>query len=288
MRNIILILAAATFGFCLAAFPLGAEEAGTVKMVLGQVSIESGGASRPGAVNDRLQGGEIIVTGPDSMADILMGDRGYVRVGERTRVSIASLKKSGEESDLDLSLGSVMVFLNKLTRRGSYEAKGPTQVVAVRGTIFQMTGDEEGSRVDVLSGSVEVSPVVRGAVQRQISQLVAENQSLALSRARALQVLAGQRRLEAEAMRREIRDSIMKQVQEIRERPEFKRFGREMRKEIIDRIEKKKRELKEKGLDRESLKERMEQGRERLKQEGERLKDEGERMRKQLEEMKPE
>lgn len=281
MRNTILILAAATFGFCLAAFPLRAEEAGTVKTVLGQVSIESGGASRPAAVNDRLEGGEIIVTGPDSMADILMGDRGYVRVGERTRVSIASLKKSGEESDLDLSLGSVMVFLNKLTRRGSYEAKGPTQVVAVRGTIFQMTGDEEGSRVDVLSGSVEVSPVVKGAVQRQISQLVAENQSLFLSRARALEVLKGKRRLEVEAMRREIRDSIMKHVEDVRGRPEFKRFGRDMRKEILDRIEKRKQELKERGLDRESLKERIDRGKERMMERGDRVK-------KRIEGMKPE
>lgn len=288
MRKKILVFSAAALFLCIAAIPLGAKEAGTVKMVLGQVSIESKGASRPAAVNDRLEGGEIIVTGPDSLADILMGDRGYVRVRERTRVSFASLAKGGDQSDLELTMGSVMVFINKLTRGKSYEAKAPTQVVAVRGTIFQMTGEEEGSRVDVLSGSVDVSPVVRGEVQRQITQLVEENQSLALSRARALQVLAGQKRLEAEAMRREIRDSIMKQVEEIRARPEFKDFGREMKKEILDHIEKKKQELKDRGLDRESLKERMEEGRERLKREGELLRDEGERMRKQLEEMKPE
>ena len=286
MRNFSVICALAALFLCLTGFPLSAKEAGTILIVIGQVTIESGSASRPATVNDRLGGGETIVTGPDSMADILMGARGYVRVRERTRVSFASLKKDAGESDLELTMGSVMVFLSKLTRKGSYEAKAPTQVVAVRGTIFQMTGSEEDSRVDVFSGIVEVNPVVKGAVQRQIAQLVEENQSLALSRSRALQVLAGQKRLEAEAMRREIRESIMKQVEEIRERPEFSRFSKDMRKEINDHIEKKKQELKERGLDRESLRERMEQGRERLKQEGERLKDEGKRMKKKIEEMK--
>ena len=53
MRKMILVLPASALSLCLAAIPLGAREAGTVKMILGQVSIESKGTTRPAAVNDR-------------------------------------------------------------------------------------------------------------------------------------------------------------------------------------------------------------------------------------------
>ncbi|TFH41857.1 MAG: hypothetical protein E4G96_04670 [Chrysiogenales bacterium] len=263
----------------LAALPGRGEEAGTIRMVLGVVTIESGGASRAAAVNDRLAGGETIVTGPNSMADVLMGERGYIRIREKSRVKIASLKKEAQESDLELSMGGVMIFLPKLARKGAYEVKSPTQVAAVRGTIFQMSGEDDGSRVDVLSGTVAVNPVADGEVKRDFTQLVSENQSLMLNRAIVLQILLGKKKFKIETMRRDIKENFRKQVEQIRQLPDFQRFSDDMKKEVNDRVLRIKEEMKEKQLDRESLKERMKQEKERLKQERGRMKEQFEKMR---------
>ncbi len=263
----------------LAALPGRGEEAGTIRMVLGVVTIESGGASRAAAVNDRLAGGETIMTGPNSMADVLMGERGYIRIREKSRVKIASLKKEAQESDLELSMGGVMIFLSKLARKGAYEVKSPTQVAAVRGTIFQMSGEDDGSRVDVLSGTVAVNPVADGEVKRDFTQLVSENQSLMLNRAIVLQILLGKKKFKIETMRRDIKENFRKQVEQIRQLPDFQRFSDDMKKEVNDRVLRIKEEMKEKQLDRESLKERMKQEKERLKQERGRMKEQFEKMR---------
>lgn len=241
-------------------------------MVVGDVKVVSGGATVSAAVDRDLDGGETIVTGPGSMADISMGGSGYMRVQENTRVTVASLVKASGGPDVDIDSGGVLVFLSKLLKGNNYEVKTRTTVASVRGTIFQVAGDEEQSQVDVFAGSVMASPVKDGVVQSQIVQMVSEGQSLNLTRLLVADILAKKKKLTLSALRSEIKEAFMKQALQIREMPEFKKYGGEdLKKQINERIEKIKLDLKDKKLDTGSLKEQLKNKKEELLKNRERM-----------------
>ncbi|MBN1498003.1 MAG: FecR domain-containing protein [Spirochaetes bacterium] len=223
---------------------------------LGDVKIITGTTSSPAVQGQDLSGDQIIVTGKGSMADVSLGGRGLMRVQENTRVAVATIEKKGGP-DLDMEQGGILVILSKLLKGNSYQVKTHTQVVSVRGTIFQVSGDTSKSQLDVFTGSVMVSPVTDGAIQSQIVQMVTEGQSLSLDRRTVLEILAKRRKISLSAIRAEVKDAFMKQAMTMRELPEYKKLNRDTRKELDDRIQRIRQELKEKGLDRESLKEKL-------------------------------
>ena len=235
-------------------------------MMVGNVKIIAAGKTHAATVNENLSGGETIVTGSNSMADITMGGRGYLRVQEKSRVAVASLKKAGGDPDLDMKSGNVMLIMSKLTRGNNYDVKTSTTVASVRGTIFQVSGDESRSELDVFTGQVMVNPVSDGVVQRQITELVSEGQSLTLDKVIMNDILAKKKKITLSVLRSEVKDAFMKQALLIRDTPEFKKLNVEVKTELDDRILKIKQELKEKNLDRKSLKEQMKQEREKLRE----------------------
>ena len=154
----------------------------SIQMIVGDVKIISGGKTSAAAVDRVLGDGDTVVTGKNSLADICFGDRGLVRVQESSKVSVASLKQKTDDPDLNLDSGSILMTLSKLVKGESYQVRTNTQVASVRGTDFQVTSDTDESRVDVLSGIIQVNPVADGVVKKDIQENVSENQSLSLSR----------------------------------------------------------------------------------------------------------
>ena len=65
------------------------------------------------------------------MGGIAWGDRGLVRVNEKTRIIVASLAKKGDDPDMDMKSGGIMVMLTKLVRGESFQVKTATQVASV-------------------------------------------------------------------------------------------------------------------------------------------------------------
>ena len=237
-----------------------------IRAAVGDVKVIVDGKAHTAAASENLAGGETIVTGNNSMADLIMGQKGFMRIQENSRVAVSSLMKDDDRPDLDMNSGSILVILTRLVKGGSYEVKTPTQVAAVRGTIFQVSGNDNQSQLDVLAGSVLVNPVVNGVAQRKFSQLVSENQSLTLNKVLVLEILSKKKNFKLSAMRREIKDTILKHMAHIRQSPEFQNFNKELKNEINERILKIKQEINDKKLDRESLKERLKQEQERLRE----------------------
>jgi ferric-dicitrate binding protein FerR (iron transport regulator) len=226
-------------------------------MVLGDVKVTVKGASHRPAVGETLAGGEIIVTGANAMADIAMGGKGYMRIQEKSTITVRVSRKSGDDSDMDMPGGNVMLIMSKITKGNDYEVKTRTQVASVRGTIFRVAGDEDKSQLDVFTGQVQSSPVVKGEVQKQISQLVGEGQSLSLDKLLVLDILAKKKKFTLSALRAEVKDMFMKQALLIRDNPEFKKQNADLRKELDERVLKLKQELKDKKLDKGKLLEEM-------------------------------
>lgn len=235
MQHIIITLIALPllFGVTLRAQGQGAYR---VEMVVGDVKIISGSATRAAKVEETLGGTETIVTGKGSMADISLGDRGMLSIQENSRVSLLSAKKGSDDADLDLSSGNILVMLSKLVKGETFDVKTRTQVASVRGTSFEISGDEEESQCDVLSGTVMVHPVMEGRVRRDIAERVTEYQSVRLKRGELRDILEKRTRMRVGVMDRDRADRIMKRANRIRESRHFMRMNKNLRMEMDDRM----------------------------------------------------
>ncbi|MBN2077780.1 MAG: FecR domain-containing protein [Spirochaetes bacterium] len=207
-----------------------------IKMFAGDVKIISGGKASAAAVDRVLADGDTIVTGKNSLADVSFGDRGLVRVQESTRLTVASLKKSAGDPDLDLAGGGILVMLTKLVKGESYQVRTNTQVAAVRGTSFQVTADGEGSQVDVLSGKILVNPVADGTIRREIQEYVSENQSLRLNRNAVREIIAKRRKMVISELKKGDLDRLAEKFHKIRDSRGYKRLNRGLRGEIEKRV----------------------------------------------------
>ena len=173
----------------------GGQPAYQVQAVVGDVKIIAGGVSKTAAEGQALGGGDTVVTGRNSMADIAWGDRGLVRVNEKTRITVASLAKKSDDPDLDMTGGSIMVMLSKLVRGESFQVKTSTQVASVRGTSFQVDADNNRSRVDVMTGAIMVHPVQDGKIFRDFAESVTEERSVSLDRSMVRDIVTRRRKI---------------------------------------------------------------------------------------------
>jgi hypothetical protein len=159
-----------------------------------------------------------------------------VRVQEGSKVTVASLKKTADDPDLDLDGGSILVMLSKLVKGESYQVKTNTQVASVRGTNFQVSSDQEESRVDVLDGKILVNPVADGEVKKEIAEYVSENQSLSLNRGTVREILAKRRQLKAAALEDRDIDGLLDRFSKIRGSRGFKKMSKEFQGAFEERI----------------------------------------------------
>ncbi len=237
----------------------------TIQMVVGDVKIISGGTTSAAAVDRALSGGETIVTGNNSMADVSFGDRGLVRVQESTKVTMASLKKSVEDPDLDLDGGGILVMLSKLVKGESFRVRTSTQVASVRGTSFQVMSNGGESRVDVLTGKIMVNPVADGAVRREIQEYVSENQSISLTRGSVRAILAKRRKMVISELKEGDLDKLVERFNKIRESRGYRRLNRGLRGEFESRINKMRKRRADRGnvkpVNRQEIKKRVRQRR---------------------------
>jgi hypothetical protein len=253
MHHAIIALIAVSM-FAITPFPAHGRDGYRLMTALGDVKIITGKTARAAVSGENLNGGQTIATGKNSMADISLAGKGIMRIQENSKISVASLAKGGGP-DLDMEKGGVLVIMSKLSKGNTYQVKTHTQVSSVRGTIFQVAGDESRSQLDVFTGSVMVNPVADGAIQTQISEMVMEGQSLSLDKVLVRDILAKKRKLTLAAIRSEVKDAFVQQALLMRETPEFKKLNTDTRKELDDRVLKIRQEIKERRLDRKSLKE---------------------------------
>ena len=240
------------------------KDAYKLVMKVGTVNIITAGKTRTAIVNQYLSGSETIVTGKNSLADISMSGKGYMRIQENSKVAVASLKKAAGDPDLNMSSGKVILIMSKLSKGNRYNVGTSTTVASVRGTIFQVSGDESKTDLDVFTGQVLVNPVSGGVVQSQIAEMVSEGQSLSLDKVLVTDILAKKKKITLSALRSEVKDAFMKQALLIRETPEFKKLNLDVKTELDQRIQKIKLELKDKNLDRNSLKDKLKEERDKL------------------------
>jgi hypothetical protein len=170
-------LVAAGAPACLAQiFPISQEAAAKVMELTGQVSVLRD--SEPWALNvgDLVQAQQIILTGPDGYAKFQTSDGSTFEVYPSSNVIFR--KNPGSLRDLlDLFVGRIKVHIQRLSGAPNpNRVMTPTAVISVRGTIFDVSidDDDETTIVSVEEGSVEV----RHALKPGAPKIVNEGETL--------------------------------------------------------------------------------------------------------------
>ncbi len=131
---------------------------GTLVYAEGDVSLGSGADRHEAAIGDTIQPGDVIVTGPRSLAVIDLANHTTVKLKEKTSLAIDSI---GDQTSVTLTAGGVFTNIaQKLT--GRFSVNTQTAIAGVRGTQFFVAyGKTIDARPDVWlcvnEGSVEVA-----------------------------------------------------------------------------------------------------------------------------------
>jgi hypothetical protein len=151
-------VAAALIGAC--GVPGHADDNGAAKVVTltGQVSVLRDSAPWALNVGDSVQPRQIIVTGSDGYALLQVSDGSTFEVFSNARVVFRD--NPGNWKDLlEVFLGRVKIQIQKMGGQPNYnKVRTPTAVISVRGTVFDVTVEDEDATtlVVVEEGTVEV------------------------------------------------------------------------------------------------------------------------------------
>jgi len=137
------------FLFCLLTVSYAAENVKNVSVVAlgGKVEALAQGSAawQPVRAGMKLSAGDTVRTAKNSYADLDFGGAGQaavVRIGEDSSLKIdtyiASNRIENRKIILDLTMGDILVKVNKVKNESQFQVRTPTSVVGVRGTAFEV------------------------------------------------------------------------------------------------------------------------------------------------------
>ncbi len=125
----------------------------------GTVTLESGGVKKDIVNNLKLNSGDILATGAESLASISLDDTKAVTLEE---LSEAEFIQDGKKLDLNLQKGSLFFEVNKkLEDDESFQVRTSTMIVGIRGTsgyVFVDNGDGQAG-ILLTTGDVEITGI---------------------------------------------------------------------------------------------------------------------------------
>lgn len=140
------------------------EAVAKVSFPMGNVLVLKQGEKRmtKATFNMNLYNGDKVKTQPESRCEIKFNDGSVVRIDEQSVYTIqkAEVKSDQREVESELSIGKLWANIKKMAKQtDKWSLRGPSAVVAVRGTIYRMDANEDSTtQVRVYEGSVGVSP----------------------------------------------------------------------------------------------------------------------------------
>ncbi len=209
----------------------------TVKIysTVGEVTITANAVEKRASVGDILSAGDSIRTGDNSIADVLFGTAGIIRIQPGSTIAMASLMDQATgDTQIDMSSGRMNVTLARL-KKGEFRVKTGTAVAAVRGTTFRITADEKAMRLDVVTGAVRVNPVQNNAVVASVETTVETNQTVELDEKAVKEAVDEKKGPTVTELKPEEAKAIREEVKDIR--PEIiEKLNVEARKEVKEKV----------------------------------------------------
>jgi hypothetical protein len=142
--------------------PVASNLKAIVVFVNGKAETQKNGQKSGLHIGDILQTGDSIITGASSQVDISLSDNAVVRIRQNTSIVLSEAVKTtdgGERIKMDLTSGSTLNHIKKLSAEDHYMVHTPTAIASVRGTAFEITSGEKQSVISVGQGKVQVNEI---------------------------------------------------------------------------------------------------------------------------------
>ena len=144
-RSICTLLTAVAFGVSLTPVRAQSDDVARAIYISGRVSVLRGGELAL-SLNDAVRAREVIVTGPDGYAQFRINDGSTFEVFQNSRVTFRDNFNAMEV--LQLWLGKIRVMIDHHNGPNPRKVSTPTAVISVRGTVFDVTvEDDDGTTV---------------------------------------------------------------------------------------------------------------------------------------------
>lgn len=160
---------------------------GVFMVVKGDVSVKNTKqAKQKVKVGDKVFPGDVVETGIDSRAKIVMTDRNVINISPETHLEIQKYENAGDNKNVEMNLLQGKVRNNVEQKydgdKNKFIVKTPTAVAGVRGTQF-FTSFDPATRITsvvTLRGAVSLAPVsVSGALVKPV--LIQKGESTTMS-----------------------------------------------------------------------------------------------------------
>jgi hypothetical protein len=139
--------------------PLAVEpgQAGVISKLEGTAVVKFSELWEPAAVRMQLPVASEIRTG-EGRSEMLLRGRGEVRLPKDSHLQLTAVDEAGLSVTLNLIRGSVWVDVEPPDTGGlNFNVQTPDLTAGVRGTVFNVEVEDDGSRVSVLAGVVNAS-----------------------------------------------------------------------------------------------------------------------------------
>jgi len=188
-----------------------------VQFVLGDVKITGASGEKTAAQGDQLKTSDVIITGNKSVADLVFGNSGVLRINENSKVTITSIAdKTSNNTVMEMDKGKVFLTLSKLRGTG-FKVKTPTAVASVRGTSFTVLSDSKGAKLSVVKGTVAVNPVKDGnVIEEKTVSVETGNKTDYIDKKTVEKIIAGEMQIPVMEMTPADRIEIQSVVKEIK------------------------------------------------------------------------
>lgn len=140
------------------------ESVAKISFPVGNVHVVPKGKTKmdKAGFNYKLYSGDKVKTQKQSRCEIKYNDGSIVRIDQQSIYTIVNYQTKNEVKKVEsfLSIGSIWANIKKLAgKTDNWLLRGPSAVVAVRGTVYRMDANEDStSKVLVYEGSVNVAP----------------------------------------------------------------------------------------------------------------------------------
>ena len=142
---------------------------GIVTFLCGSATMTVGGSTAALDIGKAVPVDATVTTDKDGVCEIQFADFGSIHIAEASMLVVTKFvaDSTHTESEMQLTAGKVVCKVKKLSGNDSFQIRTPEMVCGVRGTVFQVSREENKPvKIAVSEGSVAVYPPSLGTTDK--------------------------------------------------------------------------------------------------------------------------
>ena len=150
-----------------------AEMPAQLSLVVGEVEVKRAEVVSKGTLNMPLQINDVVSTKAESYCEIKFSNQSLVRVEANSsmRIDKKDETKDRKVTSLFVLLGEIVAKVTKMGKRDVYEVKTNSAQAFVRGTIFKLKVEQDGSSLfSIFEGKLGLKSLIAGAKEMLVDK----------------------------------------------------------------------------------------------------------------------